>query len=131
MTGKGAWRSAKGLRSNSGFPATDEGRAAKARFERAVHALEEVSGLEAAIAGVQILPPPRYSDDEWSILRSCFVLLRHAAAELKVLFAERGVTDFTEVAHAAAHVLTSPEGIQSEAALAVADGIRHLLVDEF
>ncbi len=131
LTGKGTWRSAKGLKSNHGFPATDEGRAAKARFESVVHALAEVDGLEAGIAGVQTLPPPRYSEDEWSILRSCFVLLRHAAAELKVLFAERGVTDFTEVAHAAAHVLTSPEGIQSEAALAVADGIRHLLVDEF
>ncbi len=131
ITGKGTWRSAKGLKSNHGFPSTDEGRAAKARFERLVNALTEVTGLQAGISGVQNLPPPHYSDEEWTIVRSCFVLLRHAAAELKVLFAERGVTDFTEVAHAAALVLTSPEGIQSEAALAVADGVRHLLVDEF
>ncbi|MDE3202481.1 MAG: UvrD-helicase domain-containing protein [Acidobacteriota bacterium] len=131
LTKDGIWRSAKGLKSNQGFPASNEGKAAKARFEQTVAALAVLPGLREALAGVQYLPPSRYTDEEWSILRSCFILLRHAAAELKVLFAERGVTDFTEVAHAAALVLTNPEGIQSEAAWAVADGIQHLLVDEF
>jgi ATP-dependent exoDNAse (exonuclease V) beta subunit len=72
-----------------------------------------------------------YSDEEWHIVRSCFSLLRHAAAELRVVFAEAGAADFTEVAQIALGVLKGEEGIATEAAAAVADGIRHLLVDEF
>jgi len=69
----------------------------------------------------------RYSDPEWEIVRACFVLLRRAAAELRVIFSETGRVDFTEVAQIALTVLKGAD----DAALAVADGIRHLLVDEF
>lgn len=73
----------------------------------------------------------RYTDDEWQIVRACFAVLRHAAAELRVVFAESGAVDFTEVAQIALNVLTGEDGLPTNAALAVADGIRHLLVDEF
>ncbi|MGO8758628.1 MAG: UvrD-helicase domain-containing protein [Terracidiphilus sp.] len=72
-----------------------------------------------------------YTDEEWSIVRACFTLLRHAAAELRVVFAESAAADFTEVAQIALRVLRGDDGLPTDAALAVADGIRHLLVDEF
>ena len=64
-------------------------------------------------------------------MRSCFTVLRRASGELKVIFAETGTADYTEVAQIAAEVLKGEEGIPGEGALAAADNIRHLLVDEF
>ncbi len=72
-----------------------------------------------------------YTEEEWHIVRSCFTLLRHAAAELKVVFAEAATADFIEVAQIALNVLRGDDGLPTEGAQAVADGIRHLLVDEF
>jgi ATP-dependent exoDNAse (exonuclease V) beta subunit len=75
--------------------------------------------------------PVTYTDDEWNIVRASFVLLRHAAAQLKIIFAENALVDFTEVAQIAQSVLRAPDGSPSDAAIAVADRIHHLLVDEF
>ncbi|HVN92957.1 MAG TPA: UvrD-helicase domain-containing protein [Terracidiphilus sp.] len=75
--------------------------------------------------------PIRYSDAEWKIVRACFTLLRHAAAQLRVVFAEAAAADFTEVAQIALSVLKGEDEFPIDAAQAVADGIRHLLVDEF
>jgi ATP-dependent helicase/nuclease subunit A len=73
----------------------------------------------------------RYTDHEWEIVRACFGLLRRAAAELHVVFGESGLADFTEVAQIALSVLRGTDGQPTDAAAAVADRIRHLLVDEF
>ena len=75
--------------------------------------------------------PNTYTDDEWRIVRASLVLLRHAAGQLKIVFAENASVDFTEVAQIAQSVLRAPDGSPSDAAIAVADGIHHLLVDEF
>jgi ATP-dependent exoDNAse (exonuclease V) beta subunit len=72
-----------------------------------------------------------YSEKEWDIVRACFTLLRRAAAYLRITFAEAGVVDFIEVAQIALSVLRDEDNQPTEAALAVADRIRHLLVDEF
>ncbi len=73
----------------------------------------------------------RYTDPEWEIVRACFKLLRHAAGQLQVVFADTGTVDFTEVAQIALRVLKGDDGQPGDAILAVADRIRHLLVDEF
>jgi ATP-dependent exoDNAse (exonuclease V) beta subunit len=130
QTQKGAWRTEKGLKAPDGFPATPRGRAGKARFAQYVAALGAIPGLEAALAAVRNLPPARYPEDVWQIVHACFTLLRRAAAELHVAFAEAGAVDFIEVAQAAQHVLKDFDGLPTDAALAVSDGIRHLLVDE-
>jgi ATP-dependent helicase/nuclease subunit A len=75
--------------------------------------------------------PIRYSDAEWQIICACFNLLRRAAAELRVVFAESATADFIEVAQIALNVLKGEDGFPTDTAQAVADGIRHLLVDEF
>src|SRR5208282_347898 len=94
--------------------------ALRARLERP---LEHASPGDADSA--------RYTDSEWQIIRACFAVLRRAAAELRVVFAESGTVDFTEVAQTAQAVLRGEDGLPTDGAVAVADGIRHLLVDEF
>jgi ATP-dependent exoDNAse (exonuclease V) beta subunit len=131
QTLKGTWRSGKALRTPHGFPATPRGLAGKARFSALTAALSGIPGLEASLAAVDSLPPAHYPEEDWQIVRACFTLLRHAAAELRVVFAEAGTVDFIEVAQIARRVLADADERPTDAALAIADGIRHLLVDEF
>ncbi len=73
----------------------------------------------------------RYSQEEWTIVQACFTLLRRAAGELKVVFADTPAADFIEIAQIAMEVLKGEDDMPSEGALGLVDGIRHLLVDEF
>jgi len=127
LTGDGAFR--KTVDKRLGFPA--DRKREKARLLELIAALREIHGLEAAVAGAGSLPPAHYPEEDWKIVCACFTLLRHAAGELQVVFAEAGAVDFVEVAQIAQRVLKGADGQPTDAALAVSDGIRHLLVDEF
>ena len=127
LTGDGSFR--KAIDKRLGFPA--DRKREKARLLELITRLAAVPGLEAALAAVRALPPARYTEDEWRIVRACFTLLRHAAGELRIAFAEAGRVDFIEVAQVAQRVLRGEDGLPTDAALAVGDAIRHLLVDEF
>jgi ATP-dependent helicase/nuclease subunit A len=131
QTQKGTWRSEKGLKTSDGFPSTPRGKSGKTQFAAFISRLSAIPGLEAALASVRSLPPARYTDEDWQIVRACFTLLRNAAAQLKVVFAEAGAVDYIEVAQIALNVLKAPDDLPTDAALALADGIRHILVDEF
>ena len=102
------------------FDTAQDGEALRKRLERPF-----------ALAAVSSLSPARFTDDEWKIVRACFTLLRRAVAELHVVFAEAAAVDYTEVAQIAQRVLKGAEGLPTDAAMAVSDGIRHLLIDEF
>jgi len=127
LTKDGKFR--KQIDTRLGFPkeSLDE----KLRLEDLIGQLSAISGLEAELAGIRELPPARYTDEDWQIVRASFTLLRHAAAELKAVFAEAGTVDFIEVAQMARQVLREEDRLPSDAAIAAADDIRHLLVDEF
>ena len=112
-----------------GFPA--HCKREKAQVLNLISHLKAILGFETGLATVNSLPPARYTDEDWLIVRACFTLLRHAAAQLKVDFAEAAAVDFIEVAQIAQSVLKGSDGEPTEAALTAADGIRHLLVDEF
>ena len=127
LIGEGSFRRAVDKR--LGFPA--ERKAEKARLLQLIADLAAVPGLEASLAAVRGLPPAHYPEEDWLIVRACFTLLRQSAAELKVAFAEAAAVDFIEVAQIAESVLKGPDGAPTDAAIAAADGIRHLLVDEF
>ena len=103
----------------------------KSRMEDLLERLSTIPGLEEALAEVRKLPPARYTEEDWQIIRASFLLLRHAAAELKTVFAEAGAVDFIEVAQIAKQVLRDEDNLPSDAAQAVADDIHHLLIDEF
>ncbi|WP_109484551.1 UvrD-helicase domain-containing protein [Occallatibacter savannae] len=103
----------------------------KLRMQDLLERLGDVPGLDKALGRIRSLPPARYSEEDWQIIRASFLLLRHAAAELKTVFAEAGAVDFVEVAQIAKQVLLGDDNLPSDAAQAVADDIHHLLIDEF
>ena len=103
----------------------------KLRMEDLLGRLAGIPGLEEALATARDLPPARYTTEDWQIIRAIFLMLRHAAAELKTVFAEAGAVDFIEVAQIAKRVLRGEDNLPSDAAQAVADDIHHLLIDEF
>jgi len=127
LTGDGSFR--RQVDKRLGFPADRKNE--KARLLELIASLSAIPGLESSLAAVRNLPPARYTDDDWRIVRACFTLLRHAAAELQIAFAEAGAVDFIEIAQVAQRVLQGSDGLPTDAALAVSDNIRHLLVDEF
>jgi ATP-dependent helicase/nuclease subunit A len=112
-----------------GFP--KEHRGEKLRLEDLIDQLSDVPGLDKALHDIRTLPPARYSEEDWQIIRASFLLLRRAAAELQAVFAESGTVDFIEVAQIARNVLRGEDNLPTDAAQAVADDIHHLLVDEF
>ena len=127
LTNEGLYRKQVNVR--LGFPANCKRE--KERLLELIEGLRGVVGLESALAAVGDLPPARYTEDDWQIVRACFTLLRHAAGELQVVFAEAGAVDFIEVSQIAQRVLRGADGLPTDAALAISDKIRHLLVDEF
>ncbi|MGB6975405.1 MAG: UvrD-helicase domain-containing protein [Terracidiphilus sp.] len=112
-----------------GFPADRKNE--KARLLSLIKSLAAVPGLQSALADLRELPSARYSDEEWSVVRASFTLLRSAAAELLTVFAETGHVDYTQVAQIARQVLLDENRQPTEVAIALADNIHHLLVDEF
>lgn len=85
--------------------------------------------LRSALHAVLRLPPTRYPDEQWHVAKALFHVLRHALAELKLLFANRGECDFSELALAAREVLRSDHSA-SDLALSAGGNLRHLLIDE-
>ncbi|MFB3775974.1 MAG: UvrD-helicase domain-containing protein [Bryobacteraceae bacterium] len=125
MTKGDTWR--RKVDKRNGFPA---GCPVKKRFADLVERLESNEDLLEALRLVRALPPPRYSEDQWRVMRALFEALTLAAAHLKMVFRERGEVDFCEVAEAARQALGRPDA-PSELALGIDARLQHLLVDEY
>jgi ATP-dependent exoDNAse (exonuclease V) beta subunit len=89
-----------------------------------------IPGLREALISLQDMPPERYTDDQWEVLDAILKLLPYAAGHLKVVFAERGEADFTEVAQGAVRALGTPDA-PTDLLLAFDYRVKHILVDEF
>jgi ATP-dependent exoDNAse (exonuclease V) beta subunit len=127
LTQDGAFR--KQVNIFVGFPR--ESKAEKMRFSNLVESFSEIETFESALAAVASLPPARYTDEEWAIVKASFTLLRHAVGQLQVVFAEAASADYIEVARIALNVLKGESDAPLDATLAATDRARHLLVDEF
>ncbi|HEX5235977.1 MAG TPA: UvrD-helicase domain-containing protein [Silvibacterium sp.] len=126
-----AWRKAGGLNKTFGFPCGSlEEKQKKARMGELLDELRRIPGLREALCAAREVPDARYDDEQWKTLRHIFVTLRRAVAELRVLFAERGVVDFTELGVAARLVLENSDA-GTDVLLALSGNMQHLLVDEF
>jgi ATP-dependent helicase/nuclease subunit A len=131
MTEEGELRKPKGLNKNHGFPSSNTAqKQQKQRMEYLLNRLSESNAPENVLRAVRSLPKPRYDDDQWRTLRHLFTALRHGVAELRVIFAEQNVLDFTELGIAARDVLSDDEA-GPDRLLALSGNIRHLLIDEF
>jgi ATP-dependent exoDNAse (exonuclease V) beta subunit len=93
-------------------------------------ALSDNEPLREALAALLRMPPERYSEEQWEVLAAIVELLPRAAAQLKVVFAEHGETDFTEIAQGAVRALGTDEA-PTDLLLALDTRIQHILVDEF
>ena len=89
-----------------------------------------IPGLREALTSLRDMPPERYTDYQWEVLEAILNLLPFAAAHLKLVFAERGEADFTEVAQGALRALGTPEA-PTDLLLALDYRVKHILVDEF
>lgn len=116
-----------------GFPPKNSAPEAEEAKEEALKVLNLLRKMPKAVAGLAWarrlpdLPLPNSSKASLTALQR---LLRKALAELKLIFVERGVADFTEVALAALDALGEPEA-PSRLLLALDREIHHILVDEF
>lgn len=125
----GNWR--RGLNKTFGFPSdTPEQKRMKQRMGDLLARLQRIPYLREALCVVRSLPQPRYEEAQWGTLRHIFTVLRQSVAELRILFAERGEVDFTELGIAAQTVLSNPDA-SFDLLLALSGNIHHLLVDEF
>src|SRR4051812_47843779 len=91
---------------------------------------QQSEALRAALEMLLRQPEERYTDEQWQTLGAILELLPRAVAHLKLVFAEEGETDFTEVAQGAVRALGSPEN-PTDLLLSLDTRIRHILVDEF
>jgi len=109
-----------------GFPASDEGRAYKARF---FELLAQVDA--AALHRVRYLPDLHHTQESWAIVHNLSKLLNLAVAKLWLVFQRNNEVDFAEIASRATLALTDHFGEPTDLALKLDYQIKHLLVDEF
>ncbi|MDQ6917404.1 MAG: UvrD-helicase domain-containing protein [Pseudomonadota bacterium] len=116
--------------STGGTLERDERREHKSTMEELLMRLRQVPGLAAALHSVRNLPPPRYDDASWSFIVALLDVLRHALAELQVVFARENAIDYAESTLIASRALKGGDA-PSELLLALDLRIEHLLLDEF
>jgi ATP-dependent exoDNAse (exonuclease V) beta subunit len=126
LTGKDEWR--KSIDKRQGFPVKTPER--KRQLYALIAALSGNEALRDALVLIRALPPARYSEAQWQVMRSLFATLKLAAGHLKMVFRETGEVDFCEVAEGARNAL-GESGAPSDLALGLDARIEHLLVDEF
>ncbi len=139
LTGKGEWRSPKGITKKQGFPApsSSKNKDEKARLTQGkenmktlLGLLQEHETLRQLLIDVRFLPPATYDDQQWQVIAALVELLPLAAAQLKLVFTETGSVDYTEVSQAALRALGSDQN-PTDLALALDYRISHILIDEF
>ena len=124
LTQKDTWRVRPGQK--EGFPSGKAGDSWRARAA----ALALGDEFREALADIRRLPPAQYSDAQWDALAAIANLLKHALAQLDVVFGLRGEVDFPALTQGAVRALGEDDA-PTDLALALDYRIRHLLVDEF
>jgi ATP-dependent helicase/nuclease subunit A len=93
-------------------------------------ALADNEPLRQALEALFLLPPEKYSETQWQALEAILALLNPAVARLLLVFAQRNLVDFVEIAHGALRSLGTPEA-PTDLLLSMDATVKHLLVDEF
>jgi ATP-dependent helicase/nuclease subunit A len=135
LTKTGTWR--KQFTVKNGFPPAsgnkleaEERTNKKKQIQALLTELQKVEGLQSSLSKVSSLPPAKYSDSEWLIVNALCELLMIAAAQLRLIFAERNQMDFIGIADSAVSALGTDES-PTELALTLDYHIKHILVDEY
>ena len=126
LTQGGTWR--KSVTVTTGFPPrTPE----KDRMVAVLEALSPNEGMADALHQARGLPIPVYKEGEWRVLGALVRVLKNAASELRLVFAEQGRTDFAGLSAAAQQALGDADAGFTDLALYLDRRIRHILVDEY
>lgn len=120
------WR--KSINKNQGFPPNNA--SMKQRMLLLLEQLEQQKDLQQSLTELVASPAIKYSDQQWQIVAALLQLLPVLAAQLTLIFKEKGAVDFIEVAAAARRVLGEIDA-PTDLALSLDYQIRHLLIDEF
>ena len=120
----------KKLTKTSGCPPGSPQKAALSEWLESMAVGEETPLWVSRLAAIGHMPEANLSPDQLAVLKAQLASLRLAAANLMVVFAERGEVDFIEVAQRAVQALGHTDE-PSELLLKLDNRISHLLVDEF
>jgi ATP-dependent helicase/nuclease subunit A len=126
MTNESVWRRRLSVR--EGYETHQ--RELKQRVMDWIASLTVHEGAQTTLCALRGLPDPALSGPDQRAIEALAQLLTRAAAELQLLFAERGLVDYPYVAGAARQALIE-QGEPSDFALRAGGAIRHILVDEF
>ncbi len=102
----------------------------KQRVTELIDTLRTNEPLRQALHGLRDLPGPHFTSAQWEVLESIVALLPRAAAELMLVFADAGESDFVQVTRAAVDALGEDDAA-GDIAHAIDARLRHLLIDEF
>lgn len=138
LTSDGMLRKKGGLRDCDGFPKGPTGKSAKQRFAAMIEDLARREGACEILKDLRQMPPAEFSPDQWQLLRQILIVLRHALAELRVIFTEERAVDFVEIGMAARQALSGSEDrmprdpeTEDDFGPAFRHPWKHLLVDEY
>jgi ATP-dependent helicase/nuclease subunit A len=131
-----SWRA--GADTKAGFPAPSSARgeektrrkAWKDEFKVLLDEFRDNDSLREQFNIIRKLPSPGYDDEAWESLESLMRILIRAFQEWKIVMAETGEADFSEIASRAIDSL-GEDHAPSNLALRLDCRIQHLLVDEF
>jgi len=116
---------------NQGFPAgKGEPAERKAALAQLLGELSDTPDALALLVQLRGLPTPAISAEDGELIRALVVVLHYAAAELQLVFQQRGEGDFAELSLRALQALSDADG-PTELALALDYRLQHILVDEF
>lgn len=90
-----------------------------------------LSAFTDALNDLRELPAHRYQDPTWETLAALIEVMRAAAGQLDVVFAEASRSDFAWLGHAALRALGSDPDNYTDLLLYLDRRIQHILVDEF
>jgi ATP-dependent helicase/nuclease subunit A len=130
LTASGELR--KTANKNLGFPADKNAHAIKMKesFAQLLESLGEHKPLVKALARIDTLPSPHFTDHEWNILRSTIRLLPEIDFQLRSILQEKELTDFSEISLAALKAFGN-ELNPTDLDKYLDDKIQHILVDEY
>jgi len=122
----GSWR--KKIDSNIGFPA--ELKEEKMVFKEILVGLDSEDEFKKILNNLANLPSAYFPESTSKEINDIAQVLKLSVAELKMIFKEKGLQDFSEVGMQAINALDSREEV-SDIALLLDYQIKHLLIDEF
>ena len=122
----GSWR--KKIDANIGFPA--ELKEEKMVFKEILVGLDSEDEFKKILNNLANLPSAYFPESTSKEINDIAQVLKLSVAELKMIFKEKGLQDFSEVGMQAINALDSREEI-SDIALLLDYQIKHLLIDEF